>query len=182
MSIASASLVPTLPVNGIQFLNSALKSVNLSTDANGNIVGGGGGGAVQTITSFSITQNPSQNITGITPASILQYEVNGNVINFIGQITITINPASSSGVNTYEFSVNGAPVPALDYQNTQIPIYLFAYPVKGGVYNVATPISNTSVFLTVNGSPAKLTIGMTGDVSTFPANTVIIQISGFYFI
>jgi hypothetical protein len=42
MSIASASLVPTLAVNGIQFLNPALASVNLATDADGNVVGSAG--------------------------------------------------------------------------------------------------------------------------------------------
>lgn len=42
MSISSASLVPTLPVNGIQLLNPSLQSVSLSTDALGNIVAGTG--------------------------------------------------------------------------------------------------------------------------------------------
>jgi hypothetical protein len=42
MSIASASLVPSLAVNGLQFLNPALANATLFTDANGNVVGSAG--------------------------------------------------------------------------------------------------------------------------------------------
>jgi hypothetical protein len=58
MSIASVSLVPTLPVNGIQFLNPSLQSVSLSTDANGNIVAGTG-------------PSPNDNYSGKTNAGII---------------------------------------------------------------------------------------------------------------
>jgi len=61
MSIASASLIPTLPVNGIQFLNPALANTSLSTDANGNIVGSGSSSSANpTSGAVGTAQDPTQ--------------------------------------------------------------------------------------------------------------------------
>jgi hypothetical protein len=61
MSIVSASLVPKIAVNGIQFLNPALANTSLSTDSSGNIVGSGSSSSANpTLGAVGTAQDPTQ--------------------------------------------------------------------------------------------------------------------------
>jgi hypothetical protein len=117
MSIASASLVPTLPVNGIQFLNPALQSVSLATDANGNVVVGGA-----TITSSpTINTNPQTNISGLTQSQC-EFFVNGKFINMIANISFSLKQGITAGPITYTFIIPNFPPIREFFTGTTVPI------------------------------------------------------------
>jgi hypothetical protein len=107
MSIASASLVPTLPVNGLQFLNPALKKVILATDANGYVVADSAGSV---LSNPVITENPNTVINAISPTNsncqILQI---GKLVNFATKINFNIRGAIPSGAGNYVFQVPAFP-------------------------------------------------------------------------
>jgi hypothetical protein len=120
MSIASASLIPTLPVNGIQILNPALASSSLSTDANGNVVVGGA-----TITSSpTINTNPETNISGLTQSQC-EFFVNGKFINMIANISFSLKQGitpSPANPLTYTFIIPNFPLIKQFFVATTVPI------------------------------------------------------------
>ena len=111
MSIASASLVPSLAVNGLQFLNPTLASSSLSTDANGNVVNGGSYQTpTPTIGTTPATGNPGNVINSTLLQSRCQFTKNGKFVDVVSSITFQLNSLPSSGNINYFFTVPNLPL------------------------------------------------------------------------
>ena len=175
MSIVSASLVPTLPVNGIQFLNPALASSSLSTDANGNIVAGGG--SASNSCTITIRDNPAAAIN--QGVSRCEFVKSGNLVNLVAQIGFTMNTIPAAGLLQYIFSVDGLNNPLANFTNSQI-----ALPSNPIFYNSAivptqaqtTPITlPAGSFINLSNGPVSaqnnLAIYLTADLSGLSTGT-----------
>jgi hypothetical protein len=188
MSIASASLVPTLPVNGIQFLNPALASSSLSTDANGNVVAGGG--SASNSSTITIRVNPSSVINQVAGTSRCEFVKSGNLVNFVAQITFGIQSVPTSVLAQYYFSVDGLNNPMQNFTNStaSLPINQVFY--GSAIYDTSAqtvPIilqNNSYISLSsgVVGALDNLAILLDADLSTLNVGAnYILLISGFYF-
>jgi len=181
MSIASASLVPTLPVNGIQFLNPALQSVSLATDANGNVVVGGA-----TINSSpTINTNPDTNISGLTQSQC-EFFVNGKFIDVIADISFSLKEGITAGDETYTFIIPNFPLIRQFFAGTTVPIPYTP------IVNLIENDNNTEVLpsgATISlqnletGGNTNVNIQLQGiDMSGFPTTTTYtLTIGGSYF-
>lgn len=189
MSIASASLVPTLPVNGIQFLNPALNNVILATNANG-VVKADSAGSV--LSNPVVTENPNTVIDtpSVSNCQILQI---GKLVNFATSITFNIGGAGSipSGGKNYVFEVPAFPPIQSTFTGTNQNIpYNFTYSLtqpnteSGGDINILS----TDAFINIQnfGSGAGAYTGIALNDMDFSSPAVTTEsctliISGFYF-
>jgi hypothetical protein len=191
MSICSASLVPKLAVNGLQILNPALASSSLSTDANGNVVSGGG--SASNSCSITIRTNPS-NYLNVSPASTrCEFVKNGNLVNFVSQISFSLNSVPPSGsALQYIFSIDGLNLSMLNFTGTSIGLPLNPEFYGSGIFNTtsqATPLAlATGSFINLlngaSGAANNLAIILDADLSASGLTTgqnYLLLISGFYF-
>ena len=191
MSICSASLVPTLPVNGLQFLNPALASSSLSTDANGNVVSGGG--SASNSCSITIRTNPS-NYLNVSPASTrCEFVKNGNLVNFVGQISFSLNSVPPSGTALqYVFSIDGLNRSMLNFTGQTIGLPLNSVFYNSAIYNTSnqqSPLAlSTGSFINLlngaSGAANNLGIDLQADLQACGLTTgqnYLLLISGFYF-
>ena len=191
MSIASASLVPSLAVNGLQILNPALASSSLSTDANGNVVSGGG--SASNSCSITIRTNPS-NYLNVSPASTrCEFVKNGNLVNFVGQIAFSLNSVPPSGTALqYVFSIDGLNLSMLNFTGQSIALPLNPEFYGSGIFNATSqatplPLSTGSFINLLNGASGaanNLAIILDADLNLSGLTTgvnYLLLISGFYF-
>ena len=194
MSIASASLVPKLAVNGLQILNPALASSSLSTDSNGNVVSGGG--SASNSCSITIRTNPS-NYLNVSPASTrCEFVKNGNLVNFVGQISFSLNSLPPTGapanIIQYVFSIDGLNRSMLNFTGQTIGLPLNPVFYNSAIYTateqeIPLALSTGSFINLVNvASEATNNLGIVleADLQACGLTTgpnYVLLISGFYF-
>jgi hypothetical protein len=145
MSIASASLVPSLAVNGLQFLNPALASSSLSTDAGGNVISGGSYQTpTPTIGTDALTGNPGDVINSTLLQSRCEFAQNGKFVDVISSITFQLNSLPASGNNNYFFTVPNLPLVQQFFPGSTVVI------PYGYFFNLINNTGGTSVIGTAN--------------------------------
>jgi hypothetical protein len=191
MSIASASLVPSLAVNGLQFLNPTLASSSLSTDANGNVVSGGG--SASNSCSITIRTNPSNYLNVISASTRCEFVKNGNLVNFVGQISFSLNSVPPSGTALqYIFSIDGLNLSMLNFTGTSIGLPLNPVFYNSAIYTateqeIPLALATGSFINLLNGASGasnNLAIILDADLNLSGLTTgpnYVLLISGFYF-
>ena len=197
MSIASASLVPSLAVNGLQILNPALASSSLSTDANGNVVSGGGSASNSCSITIRTNPGPSPGYLNVSPASTrCEFVKNGNLVNFVGQISFSLNSLPPTGapadIIQYVFSIDGLNRSMLNFTGQTIGLPLNSVFYNSAIYNTSnqqSPLAlSTGSFINLlngaSGAANNLGIDLQADLQACGLTTeqnYVLLISGFYF-
>ena len=194
MSIASASLVPSLAVNGLQFLNPTLASSSLSTDANGNVVSGGG--SASNSCSITIRTNPSNYLNVISASTRCEFVKNGNLVNFVGQISFSLNSLPPTGapadIIQYVFSIDGLNLSMLKFTGQEIGLPLNPVFYNSAIYTateqeIPLALATGSFINLLNGASGasnNLAIILDADLNLSGLTTgpnYVLLISGFYF-
>jgi hypothetical protein len=127
MSIASASLVPKIAVNGLQILNPALASVNLATDANGNVISsGGGGGGYRGGVASGITVDQSGN--ALTNNSYLVIDSANRLVYMYLNISMTgAQLTNQANLSVITFTTTSTPTAG------QLPTIRAGYTLPNGI-------------------------------------------------
>jgi len=172
MSICSASLVPSLAVNGLQFLNPALANATLFTDANGNVVGSAGSDsgvipantifardgltALDTSTSYYVIDSANRLVylfLGIPNVS--NFPSGGGVVNLLyinttGSTPATVIPPINQDIVNLGTGIN--PVSTLSYNSSTVPPTFFGVSLQTDINRILVSVgAQWNQSLTVSG-------------------------------
>lgn len=173
MSICSASLVPTLPVNGIQLLNPALQNVNLGTDQNGYIIASGSGSSgYRGFVSAGVVLDQSKTaITGAENTTYIVIDSNNRLVHIFLNVTLSTAQLTTTS-NLIYFATNPTvPLPAgnLPPINTNYPsvfpngVSISAYFDNGNVLPSGYPMALNTI-----GNDTVLIVPFGYNTATYP--------------
>jgi hypothetical protein len=197
MSISQLPNVPLVQLNNIQLLNPALASSSLSTDANGNVVSGGGSASNSCSITIRTNPGPSPGYLNVSSASTrCEFVKNGNLVNFVGQISFSLNSLPPTGapadIIQYVFSIDGLNLSMLKFTGQEIGLPLNPVFYNSAIYTateqeIPLALATGSFINLVNvasGATNNLGIVLEADLQACGLTTgpnYLLLISGFYF-